>query len=348
MEDYRFQTIAKSASFLYEYKIPTDFLMQLINMSFDAKKFLANKLDLVEKNNYRVNVPLPSEDAEYNAKYIGFVNNVCCVRAGMEMKEYFAIDSLFYQDKNKNKYKITKMTRELWNAVLLARKNSTVALLKEGGFWTNDILNMDLWMPHVPKFNVWYGDQIKGKRMLIITANPLDILRASDNSSFQSCYRPGGEQFNGVISNMLSDGVIMATIEDVHNPGYKVGRLWIYANETFILPARNYGSFTDDHRLHLRNFIQNKLGGDWVYHPDWHLGDVFVELRGPSYLDIGCGAVSINKEISKKIEDVKRVVIPPALCLLCGTRHNNCAYGGVCRSCKEGLANGTIRPGDFE
>jgi hypothetical protein len=347
MEDYRFKTISESAGFLYEHKIPTHFLMQLINSSFDAKIFLSRKLDLIEKNNYRVNVPLPSESSDYNTKYIEFVKDVCSCRNRLEDgqgKWYAPIDSLFYQDNKKNKFKITKMSRELWEFVLSSRRPGTQVMLKEAGLWDDNINCIDKFMTQVPTFNIWYGDQIKGKRILIITANPLDLLRASHNSSFQSCYRPNGEQFNGVISNMLSDGVLMATIEDINNPGYKVGRLWVYANETFVLPGRSYGSFTDDHRLYLRNYIQNKLGGDWVYHSDWHIGDRFIELNGPSYLDNGYGNTSVNK----LIPNIKKVVIPPAICLLCGTQHNNCACGGVCKICNDGLKAGTIKLSDFE
>jgi hypothetical protein len=343
MEDYREKMIIEAANFLYQYKIPTSFLLRLINESLDAKKDISEKLDLYQDNNFRVSMPAPVHYGD-NKEIDRFISRIIDLKNIETGYPWALIDLVYLQDQKKNKFKFTRIVQSMWNYLVLYKETQVV--LELAGLWTQDCLDLSTGRRSQlqestiknlnAKFPVWYGDQIKNGRSVVISANPLDLLRASSNCSFQSCYRPDGEQFNGTISNMLSKNVIMITVEDEKKPGYKIGRSWFYVSDQIILPARKYGGIVDSHQLHARNYVERKLGGEWILLSGESLGSKWIDTQGPSYVDNGTGFVVINKA---ERERYKKIVIPKALCLYCGKLHCDCSRMGVCKSCFESVVS---------
>lgn len=346
MNKYEIKAMQESADFLFKNKMPRYFLWDVLNSSFKAKRNLIQLLNLKEEDGYRIDIPIPS-DAEDG--FTKFVDYLCLALKKRDSLPWTRIDKTFIQDSKKNKYKVTKvLTSELFGDMLrIASKisetdwNVLVKLAEDGGK-CNSLCSDDC----VKKFAIWWGDQAKaGKRKLILSAHPVDILTASQNSSFTSCYSPGGGYFNGVITSMLSPDTLIATVEDLNRPGYKVGRSWIYVNTDMIICARQYGGITNNHHLHIRNFIQAKLGGDWILkNNSWTINDGLVDMQGPGYLDRGHGNVALRSDLNHEnpediYKKIKKIIMPKAICLFCGAEYGKtCNIKGVCKRCAEGVS----------
>ncbi len=343
MNQCQIEAMKESAIFLHENHIPRMFLWELLDESFKAHKWMGEGLGLKEENNYRTIIPIP-EDCEGTDLFSLFVNRICKIKKETTREAWTVMDKSFIQDGKKNKYKVTRLLDiELWKE--LAKWEEGMELARISGLVSCcldcSLKNDSDAKEFMGSFARWYGEQTKSGWQIVLSCHPLDILRASHNSAFQSCYRPQGEYFNGVLASMLSSDTLISSVEEIKKPGYKIGRSWVYANRDIIIIGRKYGSMLDSHHFLIRNYLYGKMGGKWTHKPTLRIGDgdELISLQGPGYLDRNFGDVTIRKEMALKVSDVKKIVIPRAICLFCGTRYDNCNSRGVCRDCLNAVSN---------
>ena len=339
MNKYQIEAMRKSATFLYEHRIPRNFLWNLLDESFKVHKWMGETFNLKEENDYRTILPIP-EDGEENRMIRDFVQTLCEIKNKEDgANTWSMIDGLFIQDNRKNKYRITRiLTPDLWRELWKTPKGRNMA--QESGQYTccldctiGDVLKLK---DFVRRFNIWYGDQVKSDRQIALSCHPVDILTASSNCSFSSCYRPDGEWFNGVLATMLSGESLIASVEGIDKPGYKIGRSWVYVNEDIICVGRPYGNINVHHNFIIRNYLYGKMGGKWTHKPSLRMDNRFVKMVGPGFLDASFGDITIAK--GKPLSSVKCVIIPKSICLYCGLRFNNYGAKGVCLNCAKTIS----------
>jgi hypothetical protein len=338
MNDKQIAAMSESAKLFNDFRLPTNFLYELIEESFKVHEWMGDTFELGYKNNYRVTIPI-SDELHADDPYHKFLIEICKIKGKELGKKLSIIDRAFIQDESKNKFRVTRiLDKDLWKKLINTDDGAYMAALSAKVNCCVDCTfrkKPEYLEVFVKNFNIWYGEQIKGGMHILLSCHPLDILKASNNSSFQSCYRPDGEWFNGVISSMLSPNTLIASIEEIARPGYKIGRSWIYVNETMILAGRCYGGITAQHHLYIRNFLYGKMGGNWVHTPSITIGENTVIMNGPGYLDNGTGSATLSKAVSTKKILLKKVEIPMAICMYCGKRFDNYGRGAICKKCAE-------------
>ena len=338
MNESQIEAMRSSAEFLFNNKIPRNFLWEVLDEAYKAHAWMGEKLDLNEKNNYRIIIPI-SETKANDSSFSQFLKEICRIKSEETGKEWSIIDLNFLQDANKNKYKVTRILNEkLWKVVGGTAPGREMITMSGKLICCFDctISNNGNRIEFARQFAVWYGDQIKGNQQIVISCHPVDMLTASANSSFKSCYRPDGEWFNGIISSILSQNTLIAYVEEVSRPGYKIGRSWVYINDHMIIVARRYGTILENHALYIRNHLYNKLGeGVWKYKPGLKISDNLMRMEGPGYLDNGTGDIALRKDVSQDYSKITPIVIPEAICLFCGKRYRDNGTLGICRNCRE-------------
>jgi hypothetical protein len=238
-----------------------------------------------------------------------------------------------------NEYKLTRLLTPEVYGKLLELSRFRDGLLRESGILESVRVDWIFSSPdHVKviintlmaRFGVWYGDQCKNSsRVIIISSNPLDIMRASSNTTFSSCYRVDGEYFNGTMTSALSPNTLIASIEDSNAPGYKIGRSWVYLNESMVIVGRRYGSIYDPQCNTIGEYVCDKVNDSckWKLRPELKISHV-METRGPGYLDNSYGDVYL-----KNNRNLGPIIMPESMCLYCGQMHGNYGMLGVCREC---------------
>ena len=338
MNEKQIKAMADCAGLLHENGISRNFFYEVLLESFSVHEWMGERLGLNEKNNYRINVPIPPDDKELDTgdEFILFAMEICRLKESVNDR-WTVVDKTFVQDSKRNKYKITRLLNlDLWKQLVQTENGLmlfSMSKLKLCCAQCTLHKNKDIAERFVDRFNVWYGDQAKSDRFIVLSCHPLDILRASENASFKSCYKFQGDWFNGIISSMLSPNTLIASIEEKERPGYKVGRSWIYVNEDQIVTGRKYGGITDLHHLHIRSFLYSRIGKGWVHKKTLSIRSPFVEMLGPGYLDIGHGTTAVRKKFSSNYTNITPILIPMAICLFCGSRFNDWGRGGICRLC---------------
>lgn len=333
MNEYQIKAMAESANFLYECKMSRNFLYELLEESFKAKQFLNDILDIKEKDNYRVEIPITDTKSDEISE---FVSQICKIKSRETEETWTVVDKMFIQNTRKDKYKVTKiLTKPIWLALFKTEIGRVVAGASGKvscciGCLETSPEDLEIF---ISGFALWYGEQVKSGMRIILSSHPLDILMASVNASFQSCYHPTRSCFNGILSSMLSEHTLIAHVEEIKKPGYKVGRSWVYVNEDMIICARKYGGILDSHHLLIRNYIYTKMGGDWIHRPSLRIRDGLIDMQGPGYLDNEHGDVMINKTVRADFTGMKRIIIPKAICLYCGVKFDNYSARGVCKGC---------------
>lgn len=340
MNKYQIEAMRKSAAFLYENRIPRNFLWNLLDESFRVHGWMEKTFNLREENDYRVALPIP-KDSEEDKMIHGFVHTICEIKNKESGTDIWSmVDGLFIQDNRKNKHRITRiLTPDLWRELWLTEVGRNLAGESRQYSCCLDctIKSPDYFRDFVKNFNIWYGDQVKSNRQIILSCHPVDILTASSNCSFSSCYRPDGEWFNGVLATMLSGESLIASVEGIERPGYKIGRSWVYVNKDIICIGRPYGSIGPHHNFVIRNYLYGKMGGKWTHKPSLKMDSRFVKMEGPGYLDASFGNITIAR--GKSLALVQSIVIPKSICLYCGCRFNNYGSGGICRDCANAISS---------
>ncbi len=330
MNDTQMKIMSDTAEFLYENGLSRNFLRKFLLQSFEAKQKINSVLGITEENEYKINIPC---EAGVDERFTSFLEALCAIQKKKTGAPWSISDSKTLKSKG-NTFKVTRLlTKEVYKQLIDFPQFRDVL---------GDTLIFNCCCPEclgtdealtkmVAKFGVWYGDQTKGdERVIVLSSNPLDLLRASTNTSFSSCYRVDGEYFNGTITNALSPNTIIASIESIKTPGYKIGRSWVYFSDQLIIVGRKYGGIYDQHTKSIADHIEGKIGGgDWIGKQHSRIKDM-IKTNGPGYLDNEYGEV-----YSRKSWDAVPIVLPQAMCLYCGTSHNGYGSKGVCRECSK-------------
>ena len=328
MNDTQVKIMKDTAEFLYEAGLSRNFLRKFLLQSFEAKTWVNNILGISEENDYRVNIPC---DAGVADEFKEFLNTLCSIKERETGTIWEVADAKTLKNKG-NSFKITRLlTREVYQKLI--KRESFRSILEKTNIFecccADCLDNEESIDKLVSRFGVWYGDQAKGEeRVIVISSNPLDILRASTNTSFSSCYRVDGEYFNGTITNALSPNTVVASVESLKAPGYKIGRSWVYFSDQLIIVGRKYGGIYDQHTKSIADHIERRVGGsDWVGKQQSRIKDM-IRTNGPGYLDSEYGEV-----YARKSWDRSSIVLPQAMCLYCGTYHKGFGSRGVCVEC---------------
>uniref|UniRef100_A0A6M3L4H5 Uncharacterized protein n=1 Tax=viral metagenome TaxID=1070528 RepID=A0A6M3L4H5_9ZZZZ len=347
MNDKQIEIMASCAEFLAINGMSRNFLYELAKESFLNRKWMDKRLGLNEDNDYRVVIPMSEVVLDPKDDLVKFVKKICDLKTDKTGKEWTMIDKTFVRDESGNKYRITKLlTPEFWKELgytvvgrRIADRAGVYVCCFDCSMGCKEIGGDSLLKAKkfAANFRIWYGEQVKGGTCIILSCNPLDVLQASANSAFQSCYRPGGEWFNGVISSMLSPNTLISNIEEMGRPGYKIGRSWIYVSDQQIVCGRKYGSFLDIYHLYIRSYLYSKMGGTWKHRDNLTIGSGYVQMGGPGYLDKSYGNTSLISQVSQDYSKIVPIVIPKAICLFCGKKYNDCGIRGVCRACMENV-----------
>jgi hypothetical protein len=328
MDNNQLDITEKCAALLYENRFSRNFLYEFMQEAFKNHEWM-EIFGLVSENDYRIRFPLPVSDID--SAFKGFLENICLLKSRENGGTWKPIDSMFIEDGKKNKHKVTRiLTPSLWKN-LIKQTHGYNVFVKSGKMFhcvECTFEKPDKLDKFVKDFNIWYGERIKSGIDLILSCNPHDMMTASWNTSWTSCYKPKGEWFNGTLSNTLSPNTLIAYIEERNRPDYKVGRAWIYVNETIIIVGRPYGIISPAHSLNIRNYLYSKFGGEWMHKPGTHMGDGVLLMEGPGYLDREFGDITVSKGIT-----TKPIKVIKSICLYCGSRFKDCGYMGVCAGC---------------
>ncbi len=340
MKLYTPQMFEECCKLLMNFNIPTTFLEKSIEIHFKNKLWMIERFKFKIENDYRIRIPMPLPTSEVNYELWDFVCKVCEVKSKETGNTYTPIDFTFIQDSRKNKFKFTKIFLSILDVLWEKHLHGTIRwfdriLNKSGciaGTESNDIAKKRT----AVSLPIWYGDQILGNRNVVFSLLPIDFLGASTNAKASSCYRPGGEYFNGVLTNLASPNVLVSFVENNDSPGYKIGRSWYYVNDTVIIQGRLYGSIFPEHHLHLRNYLEGCMGGNWVVKSEAGINERVLISDGPSYIDNGHGMIIVNKHM-----DTKVIRLPQPICLQCGgyMSYEMGRVSGKCGHCNEGDYN---------
>lgn len=289
---------------------------------------LMEAIGLNEENGYRVNVTVNATLKDRHDIY-QFMRSVAC-------RSKYDINDFTTMLQGKNVVKLGKILPKTFDRVLyastLANLMSSLGIAGHYSSYQNTIGSdpeSAASQKMIHNFLVMYGDYVKNGRGLILSANPFDMMTASHNSTYKSCMRIGGEYFNGVISHILSPDVLIAFIHDVKSIEKKVGRQWVYVNDTLYWGGRYYGAFYDSDGDLIRNKVlaSKRFEGKWEQ-TDMGLDQAHVDrAAGWIYLDY-----NYNKVWRKAGIDRKKIVIPVGPCLSCGKPLDH-AKEGNCMAC---------------
>lgn len=348
MNDTQIKIMKDIAYFLFTAKISRNFLHEFLVKSFEAKKHINELIGANEDNEYRVHVPLNEEYT--NRLFLKFANVVAewlnnAIKNEANVKGESLEELPLFEVKNAkillHRNNEHKLTRKITRRFFIDNKENTIVLemvkmssvLTPAGITNPRIQDVYDYSEDLErKFPIWYGDQLNGnKRVLVLSTNPYDILRASSNTSFSSCYRVDGEYWNGCITSALSPNTAILSVEDAKNPGYKIGRSWVYWKEDLIVVGREYGSIYNDHVSSVVKFLASKMGWDhFDFMPGYKINTT-VETLGPAYLDKGYGYCYGNKW------DGAKITLPPSMCLYCGGTNKKNSSLGVCDTCRNSV-----------
>lgn len=177
---------------------------------------------------------------------------------------------------------------------------------------------------------------------LYLSIHPVDMLAASSNSAFRTCYRLKGEYASGAVGSCIDKSSLMAYIsekkaKDIDMP-YKTGRVFFYVtynrstNEPVgVITSKTYGSMCEEDieqaKTMIMRAIAKKAGKKtWI-----KLGKDKTNLyKRVGYIDPN------RKEYKLKAHrDVlsEAPILQTAVCITCGHTHSRTAL--TCGNCKE-------------
>jgi hypothetical protein len=206
---------------------------------------------------------------------------------------------------------------------------------------------------------------------VVISANPLDILLASERCGYTSCYQFSGCHANGAIACAIDSFTVIAFLDSSRSKAYpfhKRGRMFAYIPDfkRFVI-ANTYGNVATAQVRLISERISTALaqhlalpntwkaksrdvhGGDdedaTLYYPE----DLLENAGGrsvthtahdqfPVYFDAPVSRVVVHKSVltegAPKVRDHRPLLsFEDAICLVCGTRtcHNEGLACGACR-----------------
>ena len=211
---------------------------EMVEKSLAAKAKLCKILGLKEENDYTLVLPIELGEDEIRAFYPNLTHLILEKGVGSEA---FSLKA----NKVTVKGGETKLTRFL---------NPTKMEIPEQVLEELQCARVEDFLPRLGEL----GN--KTERELFISANPAELLKATHNCSYSSCYRYGGEWFSSTVAYAL-DEVTLLTGHWRTNDHYKLGRAWLYAlpEEPAILHQKSYGDFNSLLRKSVREEIEKKI-----------------------------------------------------------------------------------------
>jgi len=182
------------------------------------------------------------------------------------------------------------------------------------------------------------------ERNLCISTNIYDLITSSTNSAYSSCYKIGGDYFNGNLSYMRDNMTVICYVyaDDIHR---KIGRDWCYIfPEDFkiLMSNKQYGSIFKADRKEMRIYIGKKISEYKNVRSYWKMENVAYNSglyfnarpdhrQGSVYFDTGSLSFSYHKF---KVADKHKPVLEfkQARCLNCGLLNFH-PSSGTCGNC---------------
>lgn len=167
----------------------------------------------------------------------------------------------------------------------------------------------------------------------VISTNPVDIMTASYDCSFSSCYKPRGEYCNSVQSFLL-DPYTAITFTTKHNtPSLKkMGRAWIH----MLLPERVYelskfyGTYPRILEKHMRSIFEDIADMDLIRSEN---SSIFSdELHGIFIDNTGTTVFWDSSHPDNSVTKYKQIEPYAPVCFACGEMHDN-SRSWVCFEC---------------
>lgn len=158
----------------------------------------------------------------------------------------------------------------------------------------------------------------------VISTNPVDIMTASYDCSFSSCYKPRGEYCNSVQSFLL-DPYTAITFTTKHNtPSLKkMGRAWIH----MLLPERVYelskfyGTYPRILEKHMRSIFEDIADMDLIRSEN---SSIFSDGLHGIFIDNTGTTVFWDPDHPSNSDVSHKQVLPFApVCFCCGDEHSN-------------------------
>lgn len=345
-----------------EHNIPTlkstvrDFVIE----SLEKKSRIAGLMGLTEENNFRRYYPISLKDSDIfiwcealqtNMKYLleqEYLNfPICCPRRWIE----------FDWEKNTVTYKnttvkITKLLMKMQEKYSKGEMDETDTatfdrILNELAILADcfGVIIMDYKKQIDQNGLARIFDFLKNENgYAIFSINPVDIMTASYNTTFSSCFRPNGEYGASVLS-MARDSYT-ATLYTIKNQNpddiilKKYGRRWIHFSKFFDIVefSRRYGVISPETTEKVKNDIFGRMGKKGVC--------VDRDISLFSTCNAGCGLDIFVDEDDIEIfadetfgymglPESTRIEPVTPICLHCGSMEVGDNSKWVCHECFE-------------
>lgn len=371
-----------------EYDIPSKIsvIRDFVIESLENKSKIAELMGLTEENNFRKHYPVALKDSdifmwcesiEYKIKYLleqQYLNlPVRCPSPAIKFE--WEKNTVSY---GKTTIKITKLIMKIYERyekklmnlddirVFELIINELDILADCFGLKNDTYVKFDLNSNKLARI----FDFIKNENgYAIFSINPVDMLTASYNTTFSSCFRPDGEYSASVLS-MIRDSYT-AILYAIKSQDYgshipkKYGRRWVHFGKTYKVVefSKRYGTLSLETSEMIKNDIFDNMGTDGEpideeisLFSDTYAGgvDIFADESDTIvFADINCGygelpySVRIEPAIpvclhcgSEGIDDngtwCCRKCLNEHICFVCGKYGKHTlldAFGGVCDHC---------------
>lgn len=303
VSDEEINSMADQVIEIYKmHKIDYGGAPKIFRQHFNMKGWMGEYIPFTKENGYRVRVPFAAT-SENLTDVAEFMNDIC--RESGTMRDENDLEYLYEKH---NKIKVSKIAFKL--GLKLKKFNSMANLCANLNLstvyhmWANEEMQLD---DFIHRFQVAYGDYVKGGRNVVVSLNPVDLALLSMNSGYKSCVAVGGCHQSTPLDYLASPHILTCFLEMDSRAGFKIGRRLIFLNAD--APAvwfgRIYGTFPDTvSQLMGRTF---KDWFPWLKAPDIRRfdglpgGTVEKDQGVTAYVDHGYGHLYINKN---KYEDI--------------------------------------------
>lgn len=196
----------------------------------------------------------------------------------------------------------------------------------------------------VPKF----GELLNKKHdnVVVVSTNPFDFFTGSagdfNYASFKSCFRPGGEYFNGC-NSLARDSFSMIAYKAAQDKmDYKHGRAWMFVLDQIVAQTKSYGTFTDTERKLSREFVEKCVAAKHGINPESYKRHLVEKWKSSATsnrnvlyfddysIDLDYPAAKFPKGFTDR--EVPHVAFSHARCLKCG-RETLYPQSGICGIC---------------
>lgn len=294
-----------------------DRLREIIIDSLDAKKTISKILNISEENGLRREIPCVNqkffdiwdqyrrEAKEEVADYLDVSSNTVHFNWGNNRLTY-----------GKQEMKISKFLNKF-----LEKDSEKFASLRSFIIEIYDFYN-------VKQFSQIFERIKTDDYHIVISTRPTDILTASYNTSFSSCFRPTGEFGNAPMSFALDNftGIAYITNND-RGYEYKFGRVFIHLHhkKPIFQIGASYGEmFHKENRLGLRQeliSLYDKSDKDmrWMVINDTQGLLEVTRFSSPIYKDGGQTIIYDANTIPPSEVSNHQMIVAPSRCVLCGS-----------------------------